>query len=121
MSEFAKGLREKLSETAVIEPPRLISDHTAADGARKWLLSVGGGNGIETVFIPEISRGTLCVSSQVGCALACDFCSTGRQGFNRNLTVAEIIGQLWWANKALAEAPEGGSASSRTERVITNS
>ncbi len=120
MSELAKGLREKLSETAVIEPPRLISDHTAADGTRKWLLSVGGGNGIETVFIPEISRGTLCVSSQVGCALACDFCSTGRQGFNRNLTVAEIIGQLWWANKALAEAPEGGSASSRTERVITN-
>ena len=78
------------------------------------------GNGIETVFIPETSRGTLCISSQVGCALAWTFCSTGRQGFNRNLTVAEIIGQLWWANKALAEEPEGGSAASRTERAITN-
>ncbi len=120
MSELAKGLREKLSANAVIEPPQLITDHTAADGTRKWLLSVGGGNGIETVFIPEVSRGTLCISSQVGCALACTFCSTGRQGFNRNLTVAEIIGQLWWANKALAVGPEGDSAPSRTERVITN-
>src|SRR3569623_64352 len=88
---------------AIIEPPPVTSDHTAADGTRKWLLSVGAGNGIETVFIPEDDRGTLCVSSQVGCALECTFCSTGRQGFNRNLTVAEIIGQLWWANKALAE------------------
>src|SRR6185312_6943747 len=107
MSDLAKGLREKLSAGAMIEPPRLVSDHTATDGTRKWLLSVGSGNGIETVFIPETSRGTLCISSQVGCALACTFCSTGRQGFNRNLTVAEIIGQLWWANKALAEARTG--------------
>lgn len=103
MSDLAKGLRDKLAATAVIEPPRVMRDHIAADGTRKWLLSVGAGNGIETVFIPEANRGTLCVSSQVGCALACTFCSTGRQGFNRNLTVAEIIGQLWWANKALAE------------------
>ena len=107
MSDLAKGLRDKLSATAVIEPPGVISDHAAADGTRKWLLSVGAGNGIETVFIPETSRGTLCVSSQVGCALACTFCSTGRQGFNRNLTVAEIIGQLWWANKALAGSSNG--------------
>ncbi len=71
-----------------------MSESTASDGTRKWLLSVGTGNGIETVFIPETDRGTLCVSSQVGCALACAFCSTGRQGFNRNLSVAEIIGQL---------------------------
>ena len=106
MSDLAKGLRDKLAATAVIEPPRLMRDHIAADGTRKWLLSVGAGNGIETVFIPEASRGTLCISSQVGCALACTFCSTGRQGFNRNLTVAEIIGQLWWANKALAEGCE---------------
>ncbi|MDE2365729.1 MAG: 23S rRNA (adenine(2503)-C(2))-methyltransferase RlmN [Betaproteobacteria bacterium] len=110
MSDLAKGLRDKLAAAAVIEPPRVIGDHTAADGTRKWLLSVGSGNGIETVFIPEASRGTLCVSSQVGCALACTFCSTGRQGFNRNLTVAEIIGQLWWANKALAEESGNGGS-----------
>ncbi|MBA4142193.1 MAG: 23S rRNA (adenine(2503)-C(2))-methyltransferase RlmN [Nitrosospira sp.] len=117
MSDLAKGLRDKLSATAVIEPPRVMSDHFAADGTRKWLLSVGAGNGIETVFIPETNRGTLCISSQVGCALACSFCSTGRQGFNRNLTVAEIIGQLWWANKALAEESEGQS---ERHRAITN-
>ena len=102
MTDLAKGFRDKLSASAVIEPPRLLSDKTASDGTRKWLLEVGTGNAIETVFIPETSRGTLCVSSQVGCALACQFCSTGRQGFNRDLTVAEIIGQLWWANKALS-------------------
>src|SRR5690606_25538674 len=83
----------------------------------KWLLSVGAGNGIETVFIPEANRGTLCISSQVGCALACTFCSTGRQGFNRNLTVAEIIGQLWWANTALRK--ESDAARGR-ERAVTN-
>jgi 23S rRNA (adenine2503-C2)-methyltransferase len=105
MSDLARELRDKLSTTAVIEAPGVISDHTAADGTRKWLLSVGADNGIETVFIPEASRGTLCISSQVGCALACTFCSTGRQGFNRNLTVAEIIGQLWRANNALAAEP----------------
>ncbi|MEO7560437.1 MAG: 23S rRNA (adenine(2503)-C(2))-methyltransferase RlmN [Nitrosospira sp.] len=117
MSDLAKGLRDKLSATAVIEPPQVISDHAATDGTRKWLLSVGEGNGIETVFIPETGRGTLCVSSQVGCALACTFCSTGRQGFNRNLTVAEIIGQLWWANKALADEFDGGAVRSR---AVTN-
>ena len=117
MSDLAKGLRDKLSTAAVVQPPRVISDHTAADGTRKWLLSVGAGNGIETVFIPETHRGTLCISSQVGCALACSFCSTGRQGFNRNLTVAEIIGQLWWANKALTEEFE---SESMRERAVTN-
>lgn len=117
MSDLAKELRDKLSTTAIIEPPRVISDHTAIDGTRKWLLSVGAGNGIETVFIPEINRGTLCISSQVGCALACTFCSTGRQGFNRNLTVAEIIGQLWWANKALAEEFQEDAVRSR---AVTN-
>ena len=117
MSDLAKGLRDKLTATAVIEPPRVISDHAAVDGTRKWLLSVGADNGIETVYIPETNRGTLCISSQVGCALACTFCSTGRQGFNRNLTVAEIIGQLWWANKALAD--ESGGEPVR-DRVVTN-
>jgi 23S rRNA (adenine2503-C2)-methyltransferase len=117
MSDLAKELRDKLAATAVIESPQVISDHAAADGTRKWLLSVGAGNGIETVYIPETNRGTLCISSQVGCALACTFCSTGRQGFNRNLTVAEIIGQLWWANKALAE--EAGGEPIR-DRAVTN-
>ncbi|HEX7811778.1 MAG TPA: 23S rRNA (adenine(2503)-C(2))-methyltransferase RlmN [Burkholderiales bacterium] len=113
MSDLSKGLRGKLVETATVEPPQVIADSTAADGTRKWLLSVGAANGIETVFIPEANRGTLCVSSQVGCALECAFCSTGRQGFNRNLSVAEIIGQLWWANRALGATP-------RDERVISN-
>ncbi|HBV21579.1 MAG TPA: 23S rRNA (adenine(2503)-C(2))-methyltransferase RlmN [Nitrosomonas sp.] len=110
MSDLAKGLREKLSKLAVISVPEVMRDHIAADGTRKWLLSVGANNGIESVFIPEKNRGTLCVSSQVGCALACAFCSTGKQGFNRNLTVAEIIGQLWLADKSLRES--AGSQSS---------
>jgi len=101
MSDLAKTLRTKLAEHAVVEVPAVLADSTASDGTRKWLLSVGAGNGIETVFIPELHRGTLCISSQVGCALECAFCATGRQGFNRNLTVAEIVGQLWWANRAL--------------------
>ncbi|MFX6899629.1 hypothetical protein ABTH92_20875, partial [Acinetobacter baumannii] len=75
----------------------IISDHTSTDGTRKWLVDVGQGNAVETVFIPEENRGTLCVSTQAGCAVNCRFCSTGKQGFNRNLTVAEIIGQLWMA------------------------
>jgi len=113
MTDLAKGLRARLSETAVITPPQVAADSTAADGTRKWLLSVGAANGIETVFIPEATRGTLCISSQVGCALECAFCSTGRQGFNRNLSVAEIVGQLWWANRALGATPKG-------ERIISN-
>lgn len=118
MSDLAKGLRDKLAVLAVIESPQIISDYVAADGTRKWLLSVGAGNGIETVFIPEANRGTLCVSSQVGCALACTFCSTGKQGFNRNLTVAEIIGQLWIANKTLKADPKAIQMDS--DRVVSN-
>ncbi|MGH8759278.1 MAG: 23S rRNA (adenine(2503)-C(2))-methyltransferase RlmN, partial [Burkholderiales bacterium] len=113
MSDLAKDLRAKLDTCAVVESSSVMSEATATDGTRKWMFSVGTGNGIETVFIPETGRGTLCVSSQVGCALECAFCSTGRQGFNRNLSVAEIIGQLWWANKALGRDPRG-------ERVIDN-
>jgi len=101
MTDVSKALRERLAGAASIAPPRVLCDTTAADGTRKWLLDVGTGNAIETVFIPETSRGTLCISSQAGCALACSFCSTGRQGFNRNLSVEEIIGQLWWANRSL--------------------
>ena len=101
MSDMSKALRERLAGSAAIVPPTVMRDTTAADGTRKWLLDVGTGNAIETVFIPEANRGTLCISSQAGCALECSFCSTGRQGFNRNLKVEEIIGQLWWANKSL--------------------
>ena len=117
MSNLAKVLREKLSATAVVKPPQVISEHISDDGTRKWLMDVGAGNGIEAVFIPETSRSTLCISSQVGCALECTFCSTGRQGFNRNLSVAEIIGQLWWANKVLATTKE--EAALRTENFVT--
>jgi 23S rRNA (adenine2503-C2)-methyltransferase len=104
MTDIGKALRARLAETASIEGPAVRRDTTAADGTRKWLLDVGTGNAIETVFIPEPRRGTLCISSQAGCALECSFCSTGRQGFNRNLSTAEIIGQLWLANRALRRA-----------------
>jgi len=101
MTDLSRGLRESLEAAAQILPPAVKLDSVAPDGTRKWLLDVGAGNGIETVFIPEAARGTLCISSQVGCALECAFCSTGRQGFSRNLSVGEIIGQLWLANRAL--------------------
>jgi len=113
MTDIARPLRDKLTFLAEIAPPRIKLEQSSEDGTRKWLIDVGANNGIETVFIPESNRGTLCVSSQVGCALECTFCSTGRQGFNRNLTVAEIIGQLWIANKALGRDPHG-------DRIISN-
>jgi 23S rRNA (adenine2503-C2)-methyltransferase len=106
MTDLAKSLREKLRQGAEVRAPAILSEHRSADGTVKWLFDVGVGNGIETVFIPEDDRGTLCVSSQVGCALDCKFCSTGRQGFNRDLSSAEIIGQLWVANKRLGTVPE---------------
>ena len=119
MSDLSRALREKLLAEAVIAPPAVKFEHASADGTRKWLFDVGVGNGIETVFIPEDDRGTLCVSSQVGCALECRFCSTGRQGFNRNLSVGEIVGQLWYAQRALRGTPNrlGGEAS---DRPVTN-
>ena len=113
MTDIAKALRERLQGQAEVRPPELLAEQASVDGTRKWLLDVGAGNGVETVFIPEDDRGTLCVSSQIGCALECTFCSTGRQGFNRNLSVAEIIGQLWWANRSLGRDPKG-------ERIISN-
>jgi 23S rRNA (adenine2503-C2)-methyltransferase len=103
MSDLAKSLRDKLQSAACIEAPAIVGDTLAADGTRKWLLKVDGANAVEAVFIPETSRGTLCVSSQAGCVLDCAFCSTGKQGFNRNLTTAEIIGQLWLAEKILSQ------------------
>ena len=103
MTDLAKTFRSQLQEAAQICAPKVISDNVSSDGTRKWLFDVGGQNAIETVFIPEIDRGTLCVSSQAGCTVACPFCSTGRQGFNRNLSTSEIVGQLWWARHALAQ------------------
>ncbi len=113
MTNLSKPLRAKLAEVAEIRPPEIVRDQLSRDGTRKWLLKVDSGNCIEMVFIPEEDRGTLCVSSQVGCALNCTFCSTAQQGFNRNLSSAEIIGQLFLA-ASLLETP--GS----DERVITN-
>jgi 23S rRNA (adenine2503-C2)-methyltransferase len=113
MTDIARPLREKLAAVAEIRPPEVKVEQISEDGTRKWLVDVGPNNGVETVFIPEDDRGTLCVSSQVGCALECTFCSTGRQGFNRNLKVSEIIGQLWLANKALGRDPKG-------DRIISN-
>ena len=101
MSDLAKPLREKLSAVARIDAPVIVGDTTAEDGTRKWLLKVDDANAVEAVFIPETNRGTLCVSSQAGCTLDCAFCSTGKQGFNRNLDASEIIGQLWLANRLL--------------------
>jgi len=113
MTDLAKSLREKLWAEAEVAPPAIVSDKVSDDGTRKFLFDVGGGNAIEAVFIPEDDRGTLCISTQAGCALDCAFCSTGKQGFNRNLSVAEIIGQLWQANRALGADPKG-------ERIISN-
>jgi len=113
MTNLSKALRTRLAERAVIALPKVIFDRASADGSHKWLVQLSSGNCIETVFIPETDRGTLCVSSQIGCALDCTFCATAQQGFNRNLSVSEIIGQLWLANQALG----GGRAG---ERRITN-
>jgi 23S rRNA (adenine2503-C2)-methyltransferase len=101
MSDIAKTLRDKLAATTRVDAPVIVGDTLAGDGTRKWLLKVDERNAVEAVFIPETSRGTLCVSSQAGCVLDCAFCSTGKQGFNRNLSSAEIVGQLWLANRLL--------------------
>jgi len=113
MTNLGIALRQRLSEVAVIEPPRVLSEQLSVDGTTKWLVGFGGGNAVETVFIPEPNRGTLCISSQVGCALNCTFCATGAQGFNRNLSTGEIIGQVWLAAQALGHQRNG-------KRRITN-
>jgi len=119
MTDVAKSFQSTLTNNANIRTPEIISDELSLDGTRKWLLNVGASNGIEAVFIPEEDRGTLCISSQVGCALECTFCSTGRQGFNRNLTSGEIIGQLWLANKLLRKQ-ENYSHLNLEKRIISN-
>ncbi len=113
MNNLSKALRLKLDAIAEIRLPEIITEQASGDGTTKWLLRLADGNAIETVFIPEAGRGTLCVSSQVGCSLNCSFCSTARQGYNRNLITAEIIAQLWVANRELGYRPDG-------ERVVTN-
>jgi 23S rRNA (adenine2503-C2)-methyltransferase len=113
MSNLAKSLRAWLHEHAEVSLPELVAEQTSQDGTRKWVLRLAGGNAVETVFIPQDGRGTLCISSQVGCALDCSFCSTGKQGLNRNMTAAEIVSQVWFAKRTLGW---GGP----TERVISN-
>ena len=117
MTDLAKDFRARLAEVAEVRPPEIVTLEASADGTRKWLLRAPGATGaeqaIETVFIPEPGRGTLCISSQVGCALDCSFCATAQQGFNRNLSAAEIVGQVWLANRELGAEPG-------ERRVITN-
>jgi 23S rRNA (adenine2503-C2)-methyltransferase len=119
MTDLAKSLREKLTHHATVSAPDIISDNLSSDGTRKWLLDVGNGNAVECVFIPEETRGTLCVSTQAGCAVNCRFCSTGKQGFSRNLSTGEIIGQLWMA-ESLLRSSKGVPAGPKGERQITN-
>lgn len=114
MSNLSKALREKLSELAEVRVPELVAEQASEDGTRKWVLRLDGGNAVETVYIPEKDRGTLCISSQVGCALDCSFCSTAQQGLNRNMTTAEIISQVWFANRTLGAAPLGTTKGRRT-------
>ena len=115
MTNFSKSLRDRLKNIAEVRPPQVTLQSDSADGTRKWLMEVDGGSKVETVYIPEGDRGTLCVSSQVGCSLDCSFCSTGKQGFNKNLTVAEIIGQVFLAAKSF-----GLPVKESQKRLVTN-
>jgi len=113
MTDLGRDFRRRLGDLAEIRAPEVLVAQRSADGTRKWLLRLESGQAIEMVFIPEPGRGTLCISSQVGCTMDCTFCSTAQQGFNRNLDTAEIVGQVWLANRELGYSPDG-------ERVITN-
>ena len=117
MTNLATEFRARLKDLAYIKAPSIIREHKSADGTRKWLFDVGNGNAVEAVFIPEDDRGTLCISTQAGCAMGCLFCSTGKQGFNRNLTTGEIVGQLWTAERELRR--EAG-ITDPNDRVISN-
>ncbi len=127
MTDLARDFRRQLSEHCSIHTSEVVLEQRSADGTRKWLFDVGKNNSVETVFIPEDDRGTLCISSQAGCTVACPFCSTGYQGFNRNLSAAEIIGQLWHARRALMSDPassridgEASSGKAQPHRVVSN-
>lgn len=117
MTDLAKTFRAKLERLAEVRAPEPIHEKKSADGTRKWLFDVGNGNAVESVFIPEDDRGTLCISSQAGCAMGCLFCSTGKQGFNRNLTTSEIVGQLWQAERELRR---DRGITDPNDRVISN-
>jgi 23S rRNA (adenine2503-C2)-methyltransferase len=126
MTDLARDFRAQLAQHCRIHGPAVSTEHRSADGTRKWLFDVGKNNAVEAVFIPEDDRGTLCISSQAGCTVACPFCSTGYQGFNRNLTTAEIIGQLWYAKRALqddvqsARIGDDNAVVAEPTRVISN-
>ena len=124
MTDLARDFRAQLTAQCVVQAPTVLTQQRSSDGTRKWLFDVGQGNAIETVFIPEDDRGTLCISSQAGCNVGCRFCSTGHQGFNRNLTAAEIIGQLWWARHELLKDIDSARLSAGDKiadtRVISN-
>ena len=115
MSDLAQSLRLKLAGAAVVQPLALLSEQASADGTIKWLFDVGGGDAVEAVFIPETDRGTLCISSQAGCAVGCRFCATGHQGFSRNLTTGEIVAQLWFAEHHLRQ-----QLGRPADRIISN-
>ena len=124
MTDLARDFRAQLTAQCVVQAPTVLTQQRSSDGTRKWLFDVGQGNAIETVFIPEDDRGTLCISSQAGCNVGCRFCSTGHQGFNRNLTAAEIVGQLWWARHELLKDIDSSRLSAGDNiadtRVISN-
>ena len=120
MSDLARDFRAKLRDAASVTAPSVLRQGLSADGTCKWLLDVGQANAIETVFIPEADRGTLCISTQAGCTLACAFCSTGKQGFNRNLSASEIIGQLWVASRALRTDPALAGVAADPGRPVSN-
>jgi 23S rRNA (adenine2503-C2)-methyltransferase len=120
MSDLAASLRGKLPAVAVIEALPVLSEQISVDGTIKWLFDVGGGDAVETVYIPESDRGTLCISSQAGCAVGCRFCSTGHQGFSRNLSSAEILAQLWYAEHSLRRRALTSSNGATSDRVISN-
>ena len=117
MTNLAKVFRAKLKDLAEVRSPLPIAEKKSADGTRKWLFDVGNGNAVESVFIPEDDRGTLCISTQAGCAMGCLFCSTGKQGFNRNLSTAEIVGQLWYAERELRQ---DRGVTDPNDRIISN-
>jgi 23S rRNA (adenine2503-C2)-methyltransferase len=120
MTDLAKDFRARLAERACVATPQIVTAQQSADGTRKWLLRADASQAFEMVFIPEPDRGTLCISSQVGCALDCSFCSTAQQGFNRNLTTAEIVGQVWLASRELSSTARGDVEDAVRTRKITN-
>jgi 23S rRNA (adenine2503-C2)-methyltransferase len=120
MTDISHSLQQKLLVQAEVRPPIIVEEFLAADGCYKWIVEVASGSRVETVFIPEDDRGTLCISSQAGCTLDCSFCATGKQGFNSNLTAAEIIGQLWWANHRLGGFAPARPHAGKTTRSVSN-